>query len=90
VNGAPPAFLVAGSRDKCCLAPTLTLYQQLMGAGVSAELHLYADTDHAFNMGQRGERVSLQHWPDRLTDWLSDGGWLVPRNGRQPEGVPAP
>ena len=90
VNGAPPAFLVAGSRDKCCLVPTLTLYQQLMGAGVSAELHLYADTDHAFNMGQRGERVSLQHWPDRLTDWLSDGGWLVPRNGRKPEGVPAP
>jgi acetyl esterase/lipase len=90
VDGAPPAFLVAGSRDTCCMPPTLTLYQQLVKAGVSAELHLYADTDHAFNMGQRGERVSLQHWPDRLTDWLSDGGWLVPRNGRQPEGVPAP
>jgi acetyl esterase/lipase len=87
---APPAFLVAGSRDACCLAPSLTLYQQLVKAGVSAELHLYADTDHAFNMGQRGERVSLQHWPDRLSDWLSDGGWLVPRNGRKPEGVPAP
>jgi acetyl esterase/lipase len=90
VDGAPPAFLVAGSRDTCCMPPTLTLYQQLVKAGVSAELHLYADTDHAFNVGQRGERVSLQHWPDRLTDWLSDGGWLVPRNGRKPEGVPAP
>jgi len=87
---APPAFLVAGSRDKCCLQPTVGLYQQLMTAGVSAELHLYADTDHAFNMGQRGERISLQHWPDRLSDWLSDGGWLMPRNGRKPEGVPAP
>jgi acetyl esterase/lipase len=90
VDGAPPAFLVAGSRDKCCMRPTLTLYEQLVKAGVSAELHMYADTDHAFNMGQRGERVSLQHWPDRLSDWLSDGGWLVPRNGRKPEGVPAP
>jgi acetyl esterase/lipase len=90
VNEAPPAFLVAGSHDTCCMPPTLTLYQQLVKAGVSAELHLYADTDHAFNMGQRGERVSLQHWPDRLADWLSDGGWLVPRNGRKPEGVPAP
>lgn len=90
VDGAPPAFLVAGSRDACCMPPTLTLYQQLVKAGVSAELHLYADTDHAFNVGQRGERVSLQHWPDRLADWLSDGGWLVPRNGRKPEGVPAP
>jgi acetyl esterase/lipase len=87
---APPAFLVAGSRDACCMPPALGLYQQLVAAGVSAELHLYADTDHAFNVGQRGERVSLQHWPDRLSDWLADGGWLVPRAGGKPEGVPAP
>ncbi|GGY59458.1 alpha/beta hydrolase [Pseudoduganella albidiflava] len=90
VKGAPPAFLVAGSRDTCCMPPTIALYQQLVAAGVSAELHLYADTDHAFNVGQRGERISLQHWPDRLSDWLADGGWLVPRGGRAPEGVPAP
>lgn len=90
VKNAPPAFLAAGSRDTCCMPPALALYQQLVAAGVSAELHLYADTDHAFNVGQRGERISLQHWPDRLSDWLADGGWLVPRNGRKPEGVPAP
>jgi hypothetical protein len=59
------------------MPPALTLYQQLIGAGVSAELHLYADTDHAFNMGQRSERLSDVHWPDRLADWLSDGGWLI-------------
>jgi hypothetical protein len=23
--------------------------------------------------------VSIQHWPDRLFDWLSDEGWLVAR-----------
>jgi acetyl esterase/lipase len=90
VSNAPPAFIVAGSRDKCCMPPALGLYQQLVAAGVSAELHLYADTDHAFNMGQRGERVSLLHWPDRLSDWLADGGWLVARGNRTPEGVPAP
>ena len=90
VTAAPPAFIVAGSRDKCCMPPALGLYQQLVAAGVSAELHLYADTDHAFNEGQRGERISLQHWPDRLADWLADGGWLVPRGDRPPEGVPAP
>jgi acetyl esterase/lipase len=89
-KNAPPAFLVAGSKDSCCMPPTIGLYQQLLAAGVSAELHLYADTDHAFNLGQRGERVSLQHWPDRLSDWLADGGWLVPHGGRAPEGVPAP
>jgi acetyl esterase/lipase len=90
VRNAPPAFMVAGSRDTCCMPPTVALYQQLIAAGVSAELHLYADTGHAFNVGQRGERVSLQHWPDRLSDWLADGGWLVARGNRAPEGVPAP
>jgi acetyl esterase/lipase len=89
-QSAPPAFIVAGSQDKCCMPPALNLYQQLVNANVSAELHLYADTDHAFNVGQRGERVSLQHWPDRLSDWLSDGGWLIPRGNHPPEGVPAP
>jgi acetyl esterase/lipase len=78
--GAPPAFLVAGSHDTCCMPPALNLYRQLVDAGVSAELHLYADTGHAFNLGQRGERISLQHWPDRLHDWLADGGWLMARN----------
>jgi acetyl esterase/lipase len=86
---APPAFLVAGSVDKCCAPPAIALYQQLVAAGVAAELHVYADTDHAFNMGQRSERISLQHWPDRLADWLSDGGWLIGHGGKVPEGVPA-
>ena len=58
-QNAPPAFIVAGSSDKCCMPPALNLYQQLVAAGVSAELHLYADTDHAFNMGQRSERLSV-------------------------------
>jgi acetyl esterase/lipase len=76
--GAPPAFIAAGSIDKCCAPPAIALYQQLTQAGVSAELHLYADTDHAFNMGTRSDRLSVQHWPARLHEWLLDGGWLVP------------
>jgi len=83
VADAPPAFLAAGSLDQCCAAPTLALYQQLRAAGVSAELHLFADTDHGFNVAMHSERLSLQHWPDRLYDWLSDGGWLVPGGGRK-------
>jgi acetyl esterase/lipase len=81
--GAPPAFLAAGTIDPCCAAPTLTLYQQLRAAHVSAELHMFADTDHGFNVAMHAERVSLQHWPDRLADWLGDGGWLVPGGGKR-------
>ncbi|MGY2733280.1 alpha/beta hydrolase [Sphingomonas sp. UYP23] len=72
---APPAFLVAGSRDACCAAPSVALYEQLRKAGVSAELHMFADSDHAFNLDE-SNRVSILHWPDRLNDWLADGGWL--------------
>lgn len=78
VATAPPAFLVAGSRDDCCAAPTVALYEQLRRAGVSAELHMYADSGHAFNLDE-SERLSILHWPDRLYDWLADGGWLSPR-----------
>jgi acetyl esterase/lipase len=82
VAGAPPAFLAAGSADTCCAPPTIALYQQLRAAGVSAELHLFADTDHGFNVANHSERVSVEHWPDRLADWLGDGGWLVPGKRR--------
>jgi acetyl esterase/lipase len=83
VMGAPPAFLAAGSLDRCCSDPTLTLYRQLRDAHVSAELHMFADTDHGFNVAMHSERLSLQHWPDRLYDWLSDGGWLLAGGGNR-------
>jgi len=81
---APPAFLVAGTLDQCCATPTITLYQQLRTAGVSAELHLFADTDHGFNIGMHSERLGVAHWPDRLADWLADGGWLRAGGGSKP------
>ena len=77
--GAPPALIVAGSLDRCCAPPAMTLYSQLRDAGVSADLHLFADIDHGFKLGARSERISILHWPDRLADWLSDGGWFRPR-----------
>lgn len=78
VAQAPPAFIVAGSRDPCCAAPSVALYEQLRKAGVSAELHMFADSGHAFNLDE-SNRISILHWPDRLNDWLADGGWLEPR-----------
>ncbi|WP_229664665.1 alpha/beta hydrolase [Sphingomonas metalli] len=75
VAHAPPAFITAGSLDQCCAAPSVALYQQLREAHVSAELHMYAEADHAFNLDE-SNRISILHWPDRLADWLADGGWL--------------
>jgi acetyl esterase/lipase len=79
IKDAPPAFITAGSLDKCCEPPAAALYNQLREAGISAELHLFASTDHGFNVAMHNDRVSIQHWPDRLFDWLSDEGWLLPR-----------
>jgi acetyl esterase/lipase len=70
---APPAFLVAGSRDECCAAPTVALYEQLRKAGVDAELHMYAGAGHAFNLDET-DRIAVMHWIDRLADWLADEG----------------
>ena len=79
IKDAPPAFITAGTLDKCCEPPAIALYNQLRDAGISAELHLFASTDHGFNVAMHNDRVSIQHWPDRLFDWLSDEGWLLPR-----------
>jgi acetyl esterase/lipase len=76
IEQAPPAFITAGSIDKCCAAPSVQLYEQLRKAGVPAELHMYANADHAFNLGETTNLLSIIHWPDRLADWLADGGWL--------------
>ena len=79
IADAPPAFITAGTLDQCCAEPAVTLYSQLRKAGVSAELHMFADMDHGFNIAAHSESLSIQHWPDRLADWLNDGGWLHER-----------
>lgn len=81
VAAAPPAFITAGTLDQCCGGPAMQLYSQLREAHVPAELHMYAEADHAFNLGERSSLLSIQHWPDRLFDWLADGGWLDGKGG---------
>jgi acetyl esterase/lipase len=80
---SPPAFLVAGSRDECCGPPTVALYQQLAKAGIPAELHMYADSGHAFNLDE-SNRISILHWPDRLYDWMADSGFMDDRSRAAP------
>jgi acetyl esterase/lipase len=85
VAHAPPAFITAGSRDECCAAPAVALYEQLRKAGVPAELHMYAGAGHAFNVDET-DRISVLHWPDRLAEWMADEGlldWAPNDSGRR-------
>ena len=75
---APPLLLSAASDDECCSQPVIDLLTAYRAAGASAELHLYAEGGHAYNMGESTPLVSLRHWPDRITDWMTDRGLLRP------------
>jgi acetyl esterase/lipase len=75
---APPTFLlVAIDDDYGCDKTTLDLFTKLRAAGVSAEAHFLAQGKHAFNMGDRSKLQSIQTWPQRMADWLSDSGYLT-------------
>ncbi|MCB0542066.1 MAG: alpha/beta hydrolase [Lewinellaceae bacterium] len=75
-SAPPPAFMLAANDDECCSEPLLKLAGLYRAAGVPIELHLYAQGNHAFNMGNRSKLASIKTWPARLTDWLHDNGWL--------------
>lgn len=74
---APPAFMLAANDDECCSAPILQMADQYRKANVPIEIHLYAQGNHAFNMGNRSKLDSIKTWSQRLTDWLNDNGWLT-------------
>jgi len=72
----PPVFMLAASDDSCCSEPIVKLLSIYRQQKVSAEVHLYAQGSHAFNMGYRSQLATLKSWPQRLTDWLNDNNWL--------------
>ena len=73
---APPLFMIAANDDECCSEPIVKLLQLYRKANVKTEVHLYAQGKHAFNMGKRSELKSINTWPQRMADWLSDNGYL--------------
>ena len=73
---APPAFLVAANKDECCSSTIVDIMLAYREAGADVEMHLYSKDEHAFNMGYRSEFVSINHWPDRLKDWLEDHSYF--------------
>jgi acetyl esterase/lipase len=73
---APPTFLLAANEDPCCSESIVRLLLLHRKAKVPVEMHLYQNGTHAFNMGKRSEFVTLKNWPQRLADWMQDGGRL--------------
>jgi acetyl esterase/lipase len=77
-TNAPPAFFLAANDDHSAAAVITDLLAKFRQAGVPAEVHLYAQGSHAFNMGDRSKLASIHDWPQRLADWLADSGYLKP------------
>jgi hypothetical protein len=72
----PPAFFLAGGQDKSAARVITRLLELYRQADAPAEVHIYGQGEHAFNMGYRSNLVSIHSWPDRLTDWMADSGYL--------------
>ncbi|HLK30670.1 MAG TPA: alpha/beta hydrolase [Puia sp.] len=75
-SDAPSTFMLAANGDDCCSEPIIKLVQMHRKAKVPVEMHLYEKGAHAFNMGYRTEYLTLKNWPQRLSDWMKDNGWV--------------
>jgi len=76
---SPPAFLLAANDDLCCSVSIIRLLAAYRKSNIPVETHIYAQGNHAFNMGYRSKLLSIHSWPQRLSDWLQDNGYL--KNG---------
>lgn len=70
----PPAFLVMAQDDPVRVEHVIYYYGALQRAKVPAELHIYPQGGHGY--GLRRTELPVTSWPDRVTDWLTAGGWL--------------
>jgi acetyl esterase/lipase len=71
----PPAFICAATDDELHLVPmSIGLYNKWLGAGISAEIHIYSKGGHGFGMNKYNEPSDT--WIDRFGDWLRVQGLL--------------
>jgi acetyl esterase/lipase len=69
---APPAFFLAANDDVDPARTIGVLLDKYRQAGIGVEVHLYAEGQHAFNMGRGSRLTSIRNWPQRVADWLGD------------------
>jgi acetyl esterase/lipase len=87
LTNAPPAFFLAADDDRFHSVVITDLLEKFRKAKVPAEVHLYAQGGHAFNMGNRSKLASIHDWPQRMADWLADSGYLNPASSSTNNGV---
>ncbi len=69
---APPAFLLVANDDRGASRVVASLFQKYRDARRPVELHVLSKGGHGFNLGDRSLLKSVNTWPQRLADWLSD------------------
>jgi acetyl esterase/lipase len=75
-KNSPPAFLVHTGADKTVpVENSILFYRALQKAGVSAELHLFADGPHG--VGIKPGFGQMSEWPKRFEEWARSHGWLT-------------
>lgn len=68
--GSPPAFMVIAADDPHT-SVVINLMNLFRESDIDYESHVYARGGHGFGVKKSG-RKSLEHWPDRMIDWLQD------------------
>jgi acetyl esterase/lipase len=71
----PPTFIVVGDNDNAAVWLT-NHYLALRKAGVSSELHVYANTPHGFGLRESNKGRPANSWIQRFEDFLSVQGML--------------
>jgi acetyl esterase/lipase len=71
----PPTFLLQAEDDHVdSVYDSLSYYIALQKAGVPAEMHLYAEGNHAF--GLRRTKLPITGWPQLVETWLGTIGMI--------------
>jgi acetyl esterase/lipase len=80
----PPTFLLQAEDDHVdSVYDSLSYYIALQKAGIPAEMHLYAQGNHAF--GLRHTKLPITDWPRLVETWLTTIGMIsesLPAGGR--------
>ena len=76
---APPMFMLIAQDDDGHMNVHMNLMHAYKMAHVPFEAHFLQQGGHGFNMGSRSKLASVNTWPQRMIDWITDSGLLQPR-----------